>query len=79
MFDDMINESKKKLETFESNLPCLRSEIDNLQLKYPNPMTSEDVINNDSPSDDPETPIILAFLHKFQNVSMIVLKELIML
>ena len=58
---------------------CLRSEIDNLQLKYPNPMTSEDVINNDSPSDHPEIPIILVFLHKFQNVSMIVLKELIML
>ena len=30
MFDDMINESKKKLETFKSNLSCLRSKIDNL-------------------------------------------------
>ena len=36
VFDDMINESKNKLETFESNLSCLRSEIDNLQ---PHPAT----------------------------------------
>ena len=54
VFDDMVNESKKKLETFESNLSCLRSEIDNLQLKDPNPMTVNDVINNDSPGYDPE-------------------------
>ena len=47
MFDDMINESKKKLETFESNL-CLRSKIDNLQLIHPNPMAGDDVVNNDS-------------------------------
>ena len=52
----MVNESKKKLETFESNLSCLRSEIDNLQLKDPNPMTVNDVINNDSPGYDPEIP-----------------------
>ena len=37
----MINESKKKLETFESNLLCLTSEIYNLQLKHPNPMTGD--------------------------------------
>ena len=56
VFDDMINESKKKLETFESNLSCLRSKIDNLQLKHPNPMTGDDVISNDSPCYDPEIP-----------------------
>ena len=56
VFDDMINESKKKLETFESNLSCLRSEIDNLQLKHPNPMTGDDVISNDSPCYDPKIP-----------------------
>ena len=56
VFDDMINESKNKLEAFESNLSCLRSESCNLQLKYPNPMTGDDVISNDSPSYDPEIP-----------------------
>ena len=56
VFDDMVNESKKKLETFESNLSCLRSEIDNLQLKDPNLMTVNDVINNDSPGYDPKIP-----------------------
>ena len=47
---------KKKIETFESNLSCLKSEIDNLQLKHPNPMTGDDVIGNDSPGYDPEIP-----------------------
>ena len=56
VFDDMINESKKKLETFESNLSCLRSRIDNLQLKHPNLMTGDDVRNNDSPGYDLEIP-----------------------
>ena len=56
MFDDMINESKNKLENFESNLSCLRSEIDNLQLKHSNPMTGDDVISDDSPGYDPEIP-----------------------
>ena len=56
VFDDMINESKKKLETFKSNLSCLRSEVDNLQLKHSNLMTSDDVISNDSPGYDPEIP-----------------------
>ena len=56
MFDYVINEGKKKFETFESNLSCLKSEIDNLQLKHPNPMTSDDVISNDSPGYDPEIP-----------------------
>ena len=74
----MITEKKKKNETFESNLSCLKSEIDNLQLKHLNPMTGDDVISNDSPGYDPEIPN-LSILHKFQNVSMIVLKELIML
>ena len=41
VFDNMINESKKKLETFESNLSCLTSEIYNLQLKHPNTMTGD--------------------------------------
>ena len=40
----------------ESNLSSLRSEIDNLQLKHPNPITGDDVINNDSPGDDREIP-----------------------
>ena len=56
VFDDMINESKKKLDTFESNLSCLRSRIDNLQLKHPNPITGDDVINNYSPGCDPDIP-----------------------
>ena len=56
VFDNMINESKKKLETFESNSSCLRSEIDNLQLKHPDPMTGDDVISSDSPGYDPEIP-----------------------
>ena len=74
VFDDMINESKKKFETFESNLSCLKSEIDNLQLKHPNPMTGDDVIRVMI-----QKFLILVFLHKFQNVSLIVLKDLIML
>ena len=57
----MINESKKKLETFESNLSCLRSDIDNLRLKHPNPMTGYDVVNNDSPGDGPEIPNLIIF------------------
>ena len=56
VFDNMINESKKKLETFESHSSCLRSEIDNLQLKHPDPMTGDDVISSDSPGYDPEIP-----------------------
>ena len=70
----MINESQKKFETFESNLSCLKSEIDNLQLKHPNPMTGDDVIRVMI-----QKFLILVFLHKFQNVLTIVLKELIML
>ena len=52
----MINENKKKVETFESNLSCLRFDIDNLQLKHPNPMTGDDAINNNLPGYDPEIP-----------------------
>ena len=55
-FDDMINESKKKLETFESNLSFLRSGIDKLQLKHPDLMTGNDVRSNDSPGYDLEIP-----------------------
>ena len=47
---------KKKIETFESNLSCLKSENDNLQLKYCNPKTGEDVISNDSLGYDSEIP-----------------------
>ena len=47
---------KKKIETFESNLSCLKSEIDNLQLKHLNPMTGDDIISNDLPGYDPEIP-----------------------
>ena len=49
----MINKSKKNLETFQWNLSCLKSQIDNLLLKHRNPMTG-DVINNDSPGYDLE-------------------------
>ena len=48
VFEDTINKSKKNLETFQWNLSCLKSQIENLLLKHPNPMTGDDVINNDS-------------------------------
>ena len=69
VFDDMINESKKKLETFELDLSCLASEIDNLQLKHTSSMTGDDVINNDSPGYDPEIPklSISSQISKFVN------------